>query len=145
MISTNFDVDAGAVNDCTGTLKEIRYWVDSEGKCHSISCVIHVPNTSGENMPCLLEQYVIALEDSIDMTFTHPHSKHKCKIKCTQVPLVPTFAMTAHKAQGQTLSKVIVDLESCSGTESPYMMISHVRSLDSLLILRPFSKQTITS
>ena len=46
--------------------------------------------------------------------------------------------MTAHKAQGQTLNKVIVDLESCRGTESPYVMVSHVTSLNGLLILRPF-------
>jgi hypothetical protein len=145
MISTNFDVDAGVVNGCTGTLKKIRYRVDSDGKRHAISCIVHAPNTSGENMPGLPEQYVVALEDSIDMTFTHPHSKRKCKIKRTQVPLIPAFAMTAHKAQGQTLTKVVVDLESCSGTESPYVMISRVRSLDGLLILRPFSKQKITS
>ena len=46
--------------------------------------------------------------------------------------------MTAHKAQGQTLHKVIVDLESCRGTESPYVMISRVTSLEGLLILRSF-------
>jgi len=46
--------------------------------------------------------------------------------------------MTAHKAQGQTLEKVIVDLESYRGTESPYVMVSHVTSLKGLLILRPF-------
>jgi hypothetical protein len=47
--------------------------------------------------------------------------------------------MTAHKAQGQTMDRAIVDLESCFGTESPYVMISRVRSLDGLRILRPFN------
>jgi hypothetical protein len=46
--------------------------------------------------------------------------------------------MTAHKAQGQTLEKVIIDLESCRGTESPYVMVSRVTSIKGLLILRPF-------
>ncbi|KAI0059112.1 hypothetical protein BV25DRAFT_1788882, partial [Artomyces pyxidatus] len=52
--------------------------------------------------------------------------------------------LTAHKAQGQSLDKVIVDLENCSGTESPYVMISRARSLAGLLILRPFRKAKIT-
>ncbi|KAH7931037.1 hypothetical protein BV22DRAFT_978309, partial [Leucogyrophana mollusca] len=53
--------------------------------------------------------------------------------------------MTTHKAQGQTLSKAIVDLESCSGTEAPYVMVSRVTALDGLLILRKFKMSKITS
>jgi hypothetical protein len=73
------------------------------------------------------------------MRFTHPYSHKVCTIKRTQVPIMPAFAMTTHKAQGQTMDKVIVDLESCHGTESPYVMLSRVKSLDGLRILRPFS------
>lgn len=143
MISQNFDVDAGIVNGCTGILKQIRYRTDNEGRRHAISCVVHTPNTSGENMPHLPEHHVVALEDCVDMIFIHPHSKRKCKIKRTQIPILPAFAMTAHKAQGQTMTNVVVDLESCKGTEAPYVMISRVKSLDGLLILRPFKRQKI--
>ncbi|KAJ3932051.1 MAG: hypothetical protein NXY57DRAFT_872086, partial [Lentinula lateritia] len=45
--------------------------------------------------------------------------------------------MTTHKAQGQTLNSAIVDIESCHGTEAPYVMISRVKTLDGLLVLRP--------
>ncbi|KAJ7592419.1 hypothetical protein C8J56DRAFT_717265, partial [Mycena floridula] len=51
--------------------------------------------------------------------------------------------MTAHKAQGLTLVTVIVDLKSCRGTASPYVMVSRVCSLDGLLILRPFDIRQI--
>ncbi|KAJ3878153.1 hypothetical protein F5879DRAFT_762646, partial [Lentinula edodes] len=51
--------------------------------------------------------------------------------------------MTAHKAQGQTLATAIIDIESCRGTESPYVMASRVKSLDGLLILRPFQLKKI--
>ena len=74
-----------------------------------------------------------------DMRFVHPYSHKVCTIKCTQVPIMPVFAMTAHKPQGQTMDKVIVDLESCHGMESPYVMLSRVKSLDGLHILWPFS------
>ncbi|KAL1659065.1 hypothetical protein GGF50DRAFT_33099, partial [Schizophyllum commune] len=52
--------------------------------------------------------------------------------------------MTAHKSQGQTLEKVIVDLEGCRGSEAPYVMLSRVKSLDGLFILRPFAFKKIT-
>ena len=51
--------------------------------------------------------------------------------------------MTAHRSQGQTLPQVVIDLESCRGTEALYVMISHVRSLKDLLILRPFQQKKI--
>ncbi|KAG2361138.1 hypothetical protein BDR07DRAFT_1182013, partial [Suillus spraguei] len=55
--------------------------------------------------------------------------------------------ITAHKSQGQTLEKVIVDLGSkwCRGAEKPYVMISRVTSLQSLFILRPFNYSKICS
>ncbi|KZV60811.1 hypothetical protein PENSPDRAFT_327135 [Peniophora sp. CONT] len=53
--------------------------------------------------------------------------------------------MTAHKAQGRTLPRVIIDLDNCRGTEAPYVMISRVKSLAGLLILRPFPRKKISS
>ena len=60
MISTNFNVEGGIVNGCTGILKQIRYCVDSEGKSHVTSCVIHAPNAIGETLPHLCEYHVVA-------------------------------------------------------------------------------------
>ncbi|KAJ3724887.1 hypothetical protein C8R42DRAFT_559339, partial [Lentinula raphanica] len=52
--------------------------------------------------------------------------------------------MTTHKSQGSTFANVVVDLKSCSGTEKPYVMLSRAKSLQGLVILRPFSKAKIT-
>ncbi|EMD34446.1 hypothetical protein CERSUDRAFT_37240, partial [Gelatoporia subvermispora B] len=52
--------------------------------------------------------------------------------------------LTVHKTQGLTFSHMYVDLERCSGSESPYVMLSHVRSLEGLAILQPFRKSKIT-
>jgi ATP-dependent exoDNAse (exonuclease V) alpha subunit len=41
-----------------------------------------------------------------------------------KVLIMPGFAMTTRKAQGQTLQQVMVDLEGCTGTEAPYVMLS---------------------
>lgn len=109
------------------------------GNRYAISCVVESPKISASTALSMLSQnQAVVLQDTIDLTFRHPHSNKKCLIKRTQLPIAPAFAMTAHKAQGQTMNKVIIDLESCRGTESPYVMVSRVTSLEGLLILRPF-------
>jgi hypothetical protein len=139
IICQNFDVEHGVVNGCTGTLKRIRYRTDQNGNRHALSCIVGAPTTSGTPLHGLERQSVAVLRDTTEMRFIHPFSHKTCTIKRTQVPIMPAFAMTAHKAQGQTMISAIVDLESCVGTESPYVMVSRVKSLDGLRILRPFN------
>jgi hypothetical protein len=38
---------------------------------------------------------------------------------------------------------VMVDLEGCTGTEAPYVMLSWITSLEGLLILCPFNQKKI--
>ena len=91
------------------------------------------------------EQCYAVIKDTVNMKFEHPFSHKKCSFKRTQILIIPAFSMTAHKAQGQTLDRVIIDLESCKGTEAPYVMVSRVTSLQGLLILRPLQKKKIQS
>ncbi|TEB38495.1 hypothetical protein FA13DRAFT_1605308, partial [Coprinellus micaceus] len=51
--------------------------------------------------------------------------------------------MTAHRSQGQTMQRVIVDLESSKSIEAAYVMLSRAKSLDGILVLRPFAKSRI--
>ena len=144
LLAQNFDVEDGIVNGSRGIVKRIRYKTDSEGKRFLTSVVVEVPGSNEEAMPHLKPCEVPVLSDSIDVTFQSSRNVHgNVTIKRTQVPVVPAFAMTAHRSQGQTLTKVIVDLQSCRGSESPYVMLSRVTSLEGLLILRPFSKTKI--
>lgn len=143
MISTNVDVPGGVVNGSIGTLEKIRYRVDEEGRRYALSCAVKVPHMTGDVLPELHEQEAAVVADDVDMEFTHPYSQRRCRIKRTQVPVMPVFAFTAHKAQGQTMDTVLVDLKACRGTESPYVMVSRVKSLSGLLILRPFDLSVI--
>ncbi|KZV98821.1 hypothetical protein EXIGLDRAFT_581197, partial [Exidia glandulosa HHB12029] len=52
--------------------------------------------------------------------------------------------MTAHKAQGETMESAVIDLQSCKGSEAPYVMASRVKSLAGLLVLRPFEYSKIS-
>ena len=49
--------------------------------------------------------------------------------------------MTDYKAQGKTLNRAIIDIESCRSLQSLYVMLSRVKSLNGLLILRPFKNE----
>ncbi|KLO12580.1 hypothetical protein SCHPADRAFT_803817, partial [Schizopora paradoxa] len=51
--------------------------------------------------------------------------------------------MTDYKSQGRTMDKVIIDLQSTRTRQSAYVMLSRVRSLDGLLILRPFEPKKL--
>lgn len=134
MIMANFDVSNGIVNGRIRTLKSVCYWTDSDGHRHASSCVVESTGISGEALPGLKKNQAVALQDETDMTFIHPHSHKKLKIKRTQIPI----SMTAYKLQGLLLDRAVVDIESCTGSESRYVMISRVRLLDGLMVLRPF-------
>lgn len=60
-----------------------------------------------------------------------------------QLPLTPAFAFTDYKCQGQTLQKAIVDLAEGVSSTGMYVMLSRVRKLDDLLILRPFKESLL--
>jgi len=145
MICQNYDVEHGIVNGCTGTLRKIRYSVDEKGQRHARSCVIESGTIDGPALPHLQELEMVALEDEVTMTFTHPHSHKRCSIKRTQLPIMPAFAITAHKSQGNTLESAILDIESCHSIEAVYVMLSRVKSSDRIRILRPFQRSKITS
>ena len=55
-----------------------------------------------------------------------------------QLPLHPAYAYTDYKSQEKSLNKAIVDIESAHSLQGVYVMLSRVRTLDGLLVLRPF-------
>ena len=57
----------------------------------------------------------------------------------TQFPVLPAYAMTIHKAQGQTLDQVHLELgaRTCFASGQLYTALSRVRSLEDLTLNRP--------
>jgi hypothetical protein len=143
ILSQNFDVPGGVVNGCTGRLVKVRYRLGTDGRRYATSCIIEAPDTVAKLVPELPDHHVVSLQDTTRITLKHPYSKGSISIKRTQIPLLPAFAITAHKSQGKTYSTCIVNLTGCRGTESPYVMMSRVTSLDGLVILTPFKKEII--
>ncbi|THV00101.1 hypothetical protein K435DRAFT_617541, partial [Dendrothele bispora CBS 962.96] len=73
MITQNFDVAGGVVNGSIGTLKSIRYRLDSAGKRHAISCVVSLPPSSlrSHSLPHLETHDVVALQDTVELKIQH--------------------------------------------------------------------------
>lgn len=103
MITQNINVQSGIVNGCIGMLVHIHYMTDNEGQQHAVSCVVHTPSSSGDNLVHLPPFHSVVLEDTVDVALTQPHSKQVFKFKRCQIPLMPAFTMTTHKSQGLML------------------------------------------
>jgi len=70
--------------------------------------------------------------------WTRDGNKIQRRFQRMQLPLTPAYAFTDFKCQGQTLSKAIIDLAGNNSNNSTYVMLSRVKKLEDLLILRPF-------
>ena len=144
IISQNFDVAGGVVNGSIGTVCKIRYTTDGQsGHRHLTSCVVRLSDSTAAEMPGLGNEEFPVLEDTVKMTFKHPYTDKRLTVSRTQVPIQPAFSLTVHKAQGQTFRRVVIDLQGCTGTEAPYVMLSRATSLEGVLILREFDEKKI--
>jgi hypothetical protein len=102
-----------------GKLVSVRYHLGPDGKRYATSCIVDAPDTTCGILPELPNHHVVSLRDTVNLSFMHPHSKATVTVKRTQLPIVPAFAITAHKAQGKTLTACVVNFTGCRGTESP--------------------------
>ena len=138
MVTMNIDVRSGIVNGAIITIRSIHYITLDNGNRSLSYCIVHIPSATASPMLGYPHQEYPIFADHVYVTYKSPISHQAISFKQMQVPLILAFAMTAHKSQGQTLNRAIIDLSSCQGTEAPYVLISHVCSLNDLLILRPF-------
>lgn len=106
--------------------------------------MVEIDDACPDPMSHLLAGNCPIMADTTKISYTHPFSKCSCSFSHTQVPIVPVYAVTAHRAQGQSMEKVIVDLESCQGMEAPYVMVSRATSLEAIHILWLFQQKRIT-
>lgn len=104
-----------------------------------------MPNVTADPLPNLPPKLIPVLPGEVEMkAFRHPKSGHSLTLHRFQIPLDAAFAITTHKAQGQTMVRAVVDLGSCIGTEAAYVMISWCTSLSGLIVLHPFPIAKIT-
>ena len=143
MVTHNVSLESGVVNGTIGMIKSIHYKLNGDNCRVLTACTIFLADNPHPPMPGLTRGEFPILPDTTSFHYRHERRGISFSIKRKQCPLLPAFAMTAHKSQGQSLPNVIVDLESCSGSEAPYMMVSCATSFDGLLVYRSFDKRRI--
>ena len=132
----NVATELGPSKGSHGTLVSIKY-VERDGRRYAVCAEVDIPgyNSSIEEHPhrvllkCATESFKFKLPNS-DTTYSATRS---------QLPIIPAFAFTSHNAQGRSLDYACIDLASCRSIQSAYVMLSRLRSLKGLCILRPFA------
>ena len=158
ILTDNIAVELGLTNGTTGMVKSIQFHCDEvvteeEGFNHLDNipdCVIvELDDITMNSLDGLSPNNVPIFPKARSFGVKIPGRKDAINISRTHFPLVPRFACTAHKSQGQTLTKAIVDLvvpENWKGgveINFSYVPLSRVRALNDLTILRPFDRSIL--
>lgn len=142
MITENLSVPFKIVNGSEGTITEIRYGKDEEGR--RFADVMYVKVDECEMCAPGLEQGVVPIFPSL-ISVKHTVQAQGLLAKSfqrRQIPITPAYSYTDYKSQGRTLNRAIVDLTSARG-QGVYVMLSRVKTLSGLLILRWFPASKI--
>jgi hypothetical protein len=130
----------GAFKGSIGTIVSIRY-TEQGGRRYATSAEVDFPGFKGED-----EEHpnrVLLSTHSESFLFKLPNADTKYTARRTQLPLNLAFAFTSHNSQGRTLERVCINLASCTTIQSAYVMLSRIKPLKGLCILRPFRLETI--
>ncbi|KAF5311241.1 hypothetical protein D9611_013019 [Ephemerocybe angulata] len=140
MITENLSVPFKIVNGSEGVITDLRFSTDEGSKriadivyvrISGKGCKIQAPGLEPGIVPIFARPTTITKPVRIGDTASSSFSRR-------QVPLIPAYSYTDYKSQGRTLTRAIVDPASCTKIQGVYVMLSRVKSLAGLLILRPF-------
>ena len=69
---------------------------------------------------------------------SNPDGVEVVRVTRMQLPLLPAYCFTDYKAQGRSLEYAILDLKSVKSVQGAYVMLSRVKNVRGMAILRPF-------
>jgi ATP-dependent DNA helicase PIF1 len=140
MLTTNTWTENGLVNGSIGTIEDILW---DTGQDLSVSMpsmlLIRFSEYSGPDFP----NYRSKIIPIFPVTRQFEYKGAACTR--TQFPLRLAYAITVHKSQGLTLSRVVLNVdqkEHCLGLS--YVAISRVKALDGLMFESPFDFSRFT-
>ena len=136
MITDNVAMRGGVANGCEGILQDIKYEINEHGERKAICAYVKVPGANVQ-APGLPPDVIPILPEKTTFKYAVPDGASYF-ISRSQLPVVPAYAYTANKIQGQSLEHALVDLKSARGTQALYVMISRAVSLENLAVIRWF-------
>ena len=157
-LTKNISTELGLTNGTTGVVTSIplkpEERVDEEVGIHNLKytpdyIVLKLDEITMKQLEGLEENHVPIFTRNGSFSFQAKGMDGSATINRKHFPIVPAFACTAHKSQGKTLAKVIVDLvpqkrRKYVDISFSYVPLSRVRALKDLTILRPFDFAVIT-
>ncbi len=102
---------------------------------------VHVPG-SKVHAPGLPANVIPILPEKTNFKYSVPDQKGY-NVSRSQLPLLPAYAYTVNKIQGQSLQHALIDLKSTHGTQALYVMISRAVSLQNLAVTRWFPSTNV--
>ncbi len=151
MLTTNIAVELQLTNGAFGTISRIgiqkKNTLKREGDLYILDTVPDyvIVKFHGVNIPQLShlgEGEVPIFPIKATFQYRFPGTKTYANIYRYQLPLVASYSYTSYKSQNKTLDAVVADLLPPHGIpiepSFAYVPLSRVRSLQDLIILRPF-------
>ncbi|KAI0043926.1 hypothetical protein FA95DRAFT_1497894 [Auriscalpium vulgare] len=133
----------GIVNGEQGIVRDVIFDVDEHGDRVARCAYIEV---TGCRLQCegAPVGVVPIFPSTRSFAYTLPGTAQRFSISRQQLPLLPAYCYTDYKSQGRSLETVIVDIAGCRSLQSAYVMLSRVKSLKGLAILRGFPPNKIS-
>ena len=155
-LTKNIATELGLTNGSTGVVRSIHFKqgeiIPDDQGFHFLNhtpdyIVVEVDDILMKQLDCLGLNHVPIFP--VKGSFSAKYQGKQVSIRRINFPVVPRFSCTAHKSQGQTLLKAIVDLVPPTGMRGrveinhAYVPLSRVRRLQDLTILRPFDQSIL--
>ncbi len=141
MIQENIALAWNVVNGAIGTVRDIKYTEEDHIRYVSV-LYVEIP---GAGRHFGIEDNDVIPIFPVPTTFkwikspkTATRPAQEISVTRMQPPVLPAYVITDYKSQGRSLSTAIVDPDSALSLQGVYVMLSRVRTLEGLAILRPF-------
>ena len=151
IVTTNIKTELGITNGTEGVVRLIHFkngeMINEDTGIHYLEehpdyIIVELDDINVKPLDGLPLNHIPIVPKKKSFSVYMPGKQKDVSVNRTHFPLVPRFSCTAHKSQGKTLSKAIVDLVPLKrgvGIEFAYVPLSRVRRLADLTILRPFN------
>ena len=146
MVQENVAFSNSVVNGAVGTVRDVRF-EEEKGKRYAVVVYVEIPGagrvcgTVGNDVvPIFPVQYYFK------WTRKQGSSTRKAdvaRVSRTQLPLLPAYCYTDYKSQGRSLDAAVVDPATTQSLQGLYVMLSRLRKMDGLGILRPFKPKKV--
>ena len=138
MVQENLAFTSRVVNGTEGTVRDIVY-EEEGGKRYPVAIYVHIPG-AGRICANAVDDVVPIFPEWTSFVWKRKVGQEKnVSVSRLQLPLLPSYAYTDYKSQGRSLDTAIVDPASASSLQGVYVMLSRLRALEGLVILRPFN------